>query len=103
MAFGENFTATALIIKIASPVILFGVINFVIGIIFMTNYGMKKEFSYSVITVGLINIVICSLLSYLFGAIGAGISFFIAEALMLVVMSFFIFKNKRKWKVTDGT
>ncbi len=102
LAFGENFSATALIIKITSPVILFGVINFVLGIIFMTNYGMKKEFSYSVITVGLINIVICSLLSYLFGAIGAGISFLMAEALMLVVMSFFIFKNKHKWKVADG-
>lgn len=102
LAFGENFTATALIIKITSPVILFGVINFVVGIIFMTNYGMKKEFSYSVITVGLINIVICSLLSYLFGAIGAGISFLMAEALLLVVMSFFIFRNKHKWKVADG-
>lgn len=103
LAFGENFSATALIIKITSPVILFGVINFVLGIIFMTNYGMKKEFSYSVITVGLINIVICSLLSYLFGAIGSGISFLMAEALLLVVMSFFIFKNKHKWKVTDGS
>jgi PST family polysaccharide transporter len=102
LAFGENFSATALIIKITSPVILFGVINFVVGIIFMINYGMKKEFSYSVITVGLTNIVICSLLSYSFGAIGTGISFLMAEALMLVVMSFFIFKNNHKWKVVDG-
>jgi len=102
LAFGENFSATALIIKITSPVILFGVINFVVGIIFMINYGMKKEFSYSVITVGLTNIVICSLLSYSFGAIGAGISFFMAEAFLLVVMSFFIIKNKHKWNVADG-
>jgi PST family polysaccharide transporter len=102
LAFGQNFVDTALIIKITSPVILFGVLNFVIGIIFMTNYGMKKEFSYSVITVGLINIVICSLLSYLFGAIGTGISFLIAEVFLFIIMSFFIYNNKHKWNLTDG-
>jgi PST family polysaccharide transporter len=102
LAFGENFIETALIIKIASPVILFGVINFVIGIIFMANYGLKNEFSYSVITVGLINIVICSLLSYSFGAIGSGFSFLISEVLLLIIMSLFIYYNKQKWNLADG-
>lgn len=102
LAFGENFRETALIIKIASPVILFGVINFVVGIIFMTNYGMKKEFSYSVMIVGIINIVSCSILSYLMGALGAGISFFLAEVLLLILMMLYIYTNKNKWKFLDG-
>jgi PST family polysaccharide transporter len=102
LAFGENFAATALIIRIAAPVILFGVINFVIGIIFMTNYGMKKQFSYSVITVGLINILVCSILSYLMEAVGAGLAFLIAETLLLCVILIHIFKNKDKWRIADG-
>ena len=101
LAFGEGFEATSNIMRLASPVILFGVINFVVGIIFMTNYGMKKQFSYSVITVGLINLVLCSILSYLVGAIGAGISFLSAEILLLLVMSIFISNNRKKWKGTD--
>jgi PST family polysaccharide transporter len=102
LAFGENFAETALIIKIASPVILFGVINFVVGIIFMTNYGMKREFSYSVIVVGIINIISCSILAYLMGAMGAGISFLLAEVLLLLLMSLYIYTNKNKWKSLDG-
>ncbi|MBA7519429.1 hypothetical protein ES705_11507 [subsurface metagenome] len=101
LAFGEGFEATSSIMRIASPVILFGVINFVVGIIFMTNYGMKKQFSYSVITVGLINLVLCSILSYWIGAIGAGISFLSAEILLLMVMTVFITINKERWKGKD--
>jgi PST family polysaccharide transporter len=103
LAFGENFAKTAIIIKIASPVILFGVINFVIGIIFMTNYGMKKEFSYSVLIVGIINIFSCSFLSYLMGAMGASISFIFAEVLLLILMISYIYANKNKWKSLNGS
>jgi PST family polysaccharide transporter len=101
LAFGRGFEATSIIMKVASPVILFGVINFVVGIIFMTNYGMKRQFSYSVITVGLVNLVLCSFLSYRFGAIGAGVSFLSSEILLLVMMSIFIVVNKNKWKGKD--
>ncbi len=101
LAFGEGFEATSKIMKIASPVILFGVINFVVGIIFMTNYGMKKQFSYSVITVGLINLVLCSFLSYLMGAMGAGIAFLLAEFFLLIIMIWFISSSPIKWDGTD--
>jgi PST family polysaccharide transporter len=101
LAFGPGFADTAGIMRIASPVILFGVINFVVGIIFMTNYGMKRQFSYSVMTVGLLNLAVCSLLAYLIGALGAGISFLSAESLLLLFMSFFIYKNQELWKGTS--
>jgi PST family polysaccharide transporter len=96
-AFGQGFKETSVIMRLASPVILFGVLNFVIGIIFMTNYGMKRQFSYSVIIVGLLNLAICSVLSYLFDAVGAGVAFLLAEFNLLVIMLFFISKNKHIW------
>ena len=101
LAFGSGFASTAAIMRIASPVILFGVTNFVVGIIFMTNYGMKRQFSYSVISVGLLNLAVCSLLSYLIGALGAGISFLSAEFILLLFMSFFIYNNQELWKGND--
>jgi PST family polysaccharide transporter len=102
LAFGKNFQATARIMQIASPVIFFGVVNYIIGIIFMTNYSLKKEFSYSVITVGLFNIVICSILSYYYHTTGAAISYSLAEILLLLIMCAFIIKNKEKWKISNG-
>jgi len=102
IVFGKDFLATARIMRIASPVIYFGVINYIIGIIFMTNYALKKEFSYSVIIVGLINIVICSILSYYYQNTGAAISFALAEILLFLVMCIFIVKNKEKWKISNG-
>ncbi len=103
LAFGKEFKATADIMKIASPVILFGVINFVIGIIFMTNYSMKNEFTYSVIIVGLLNIVICTILTFYYGTTGAAVSFLLAEIVLLLIMCLFILKNKNKWKISNGT
>jgi PST family polysaccharide transporter len=102
LAFGKEYQAIALIIKIASPAILFGVINFVVGIIFMTNYSMKNEFTYSVIIVGILNIVTCSILSLHYEIIGAAVSFILAEILLLFMMYAFIVKNKEKWKVKNG-
>jgi len=102
LAFGKGFEATSKIMRIASPVIIFGVINFVVGIIFMTNYGMKKQFSYSVITVGLINLALCSILSYWIGSIGAAIAFLTSEILLYLLMSLFIFLHSEEWKGKDA-
>ena len=99
IAFGENFNNTSIIIRITSPVILFGVINYIVGIIFMTNYSLKNEFTYSVTIIGVVNIFICSTLSHFYKEIGSAISFLIAEVLLLIVMIIYINIYKNRWEI----
>ena len=94
---GENFQASSIIIRITSFVIFFGTINYILGIIFMTNYDMKNEFSNSVIIIGILNVILCYILSYNFAQIGAASAFASAEFLLLLLLIFSIYKNKEKW------
>jgi len=98
LAFGKKFMDTAIILKIGAPAILLGSLNFIIGIIFMTNYDMKKEFLKSVTIVGALNFVICSLLSHYYTAVGAAVAFSTAEIILFGVMSLYIFKRQLKLK-----
>ncbi len=102
LAFGPDFLTTSKIISISSGVVFFGVINYVIGIIYMTNYSLKREFAKSVIITGIMNIISCSLLSYLWDEIGTAISFASTELILLLVMSYYIYKNKRSWTTNSA-
>jgi PST family polysaccharide transporter len=95
---GEKYNSASILIKLISFVITFSVLNYMIGIIFMTNYNMKKEFSKSVMIVGILNVVFCSFLSYEFAEFGAAISFIIAEFLLLLIMLIYIYFNKSRWQ-----
>lgn len=97
LLFGPEFLSTGSIIAIASSVIFFGVINYIIGIIFMTNYSLKNEFAKSVIITGIINVISCSMLSYYYFEIGAAVSFATSEFILLVVMCYYIIKRKSTW------
>lgn len=96
--FGEKFILSANVIKISSLAIMFGVVNYIIGIIFMTNYDMKKEFSICVILTGIVNVILCSFFSYYWLEIGAAISFIGAEIILLILMIYFITKRKNRLK-----
>jgi PST family polysaccharide transporter len=97
LAFGQNFTATSIIMRVCGLVIFLGTINYIVGIIFMTNYSMKGEFSKSVIITGILNIVICSALSIYLSEVGAGISFLLAELILLSLLIYYSFQNRQKW------
>ncbi len=83
------------ILQIGSAVILFGVLNYVLGIIYMTNFGMKKQFSNSVILTGFVNIIVCFLLSYQFKATGAMISFAFSEGFLIMLFIWHINRHNR--------
>lgn len=74
------------LLKIGSFVILFGVPNYIFGVIYMLNFGLKKQFSKAVVVTGVINIFICFILSYFFQAIGTMISFAMAEVILLFIL-----------------
>jgi len=87
------------VIRIASLVIMFGGLNFCIGIIFMTNFDMKKEFFKSVMIVGIFNVLICIILCRLFTEIGAAIALVSSEFILLLILFFYIKKNRLKWSI----
>jgi polysaccharide transporter, PST family len=95
--FGPGFESASRVISIASGVIFFGVINYILGIIFMTNYSLKNEFAKSVIITGIVNIISCFMLSYYFYETGAAISFATSELVLLLAMFYYIFKTKNVW------
>ncbi len=74
------------LIRIGSWVIFFGVMNYVLGILFMTNFGMKKEFSYAVIATGLSGVILSIILSWQMQARGAMYSFVIAEIFLFFLL-----------------
>ncbi|MGC9364407.1 MAG: flippase [Fidelibacterota bacterium] len=96
VALGPQFIDSTIVIRIGALVIFFGVLNYIIGIIFMTNFGLKKEFSKSVIITGIVNLFICYGLSKKFGLVGTALSFAGAEALLFLFMLIYIYRSKRK-------
>jgi len=98
---GKSFLSAQAIIKITAAVVTLGVLNYILGIIFMTNYGLKREFSRSVLLTGVFNLFICLGLSYFCQAIGAAIAFTAAEFFLFTLLVYFILRNKSKWMQTD--
>lgn len=96
VALGPRFFDSTVVIRIGALVVFFGVLNYIIGIIFMTNFGLKQEFSKSVIITGIVNMFICYGLSKKFGLVGTALSFAGAEALLFLFMLIYIYRNKRK-------
>lgn len=95
---GHEVAQANFLLRIGSIVVLVGVINYIIGIIFMTNFGMKTEFSKAVVIIGILNLIVCTTLSKFYGATGTVIAFTSAEILLFVLMSFMI-RRKSSWRV----
>lgn len=102
LALGDKFLPSVRVLQIAALVISLGVLNYVLGIIFMTNFDFEKEFSRRVIVTGLLNIIICSVLSYFSREIGAAIAFVFAEFFLLILLSIFIARRQSLWRPVDG-
>jgi PST family polysaccharide transporter len=95
---GESFSASSTVIRIGTMVIFLSVINYILGIIFMTNFNFEKHFSRRVIITGLTNLLICWILSNLWQEIGAAIAFLFAEVFLMFLLVFFIWHKKNSWK-----
>ena len=99
---GQEFSQSIHVLRIGSLVICFGVLNYILGIIFMTNFGYKRQFATRVMITGLFNIAICLLLSIYLQEIGAAIAFVFAEFFLLTMLSLFIYRNKKNWSVANN-
>ena len=74
------------LLRIGLPTLIFGILNYIIGIIYMTNFGLKQYYSKAVLITGMVNLFLCTFLSFLMGSKGAMLSFTISEFFLLFVL-----------------
>ena len=89
---------TALLLKIMSFVVLFGGLNYLLGIIGLINLNYENKFTLFVYVTGLINIILTFLLSYYYSSIGTSISFVLSEFILLLLILNQIYKIKLNYK-----
>jgi PST family polysaccharide transporter len=86
IAAGKTYNESVLDLQILSVVILVGGLNYYFGILGLIPLKFEKEFSRFVIITGLLNIILCLMLSYLFSDIGASVSLVLSETILLILI-----------------
>jgi len=86
IAAGKTYNESVLDLQILSVVILVGGLNYYFGILGLLPLKFEKEFSKFVIITGLLNIILCLVLSYLFSDIGASVSLVLSETILLILI-----------------
>ncbi len=91
---GNQYEESANVLKILAFLPLLIALSNVYGIQVMINTGYKKEFSKIVFLAGILNILLCVVLTYLFGEFGTATAVLIAEFFVTFEMWRFV-KTKR--------
>ena len=81
------------LIRIMTPVIFFGGLNYILGIVGLVNAGEKKSFFHCVMTSGISSILLLLILVKPFGLYSGGIAMVICE-LSLFIMCMCVWKRK---------
>ncbi|MEJ5316223.1 MAG: oligosaccharide flippase family protein [Tenuifilum sp.] len=85
---GSGYERVALNIRILSPIILVGMLNYYLGIIGLINLKLDKVFKKFIIYVSFFSLVSCFVLSLFLFDIGASIAFLFSELLLLILIVF---------------
>ncbi|WP_299229698.1 flippase [Sulfurihydrogenibium sp.] len=93
---GKIYYESVLDLQILAIVVLVGGLNYYFGILGLIPLKFEKEFSRFVIIAGLLNIILCSILSYLFKDVGASISLVLSETILLILIIIKIKAIKRE-------
>lgn len=90
IAFGHNAPAVVPLIRLLAPFPLLGVLNYILGTLVLIPFGFDKLQSRILLSVGVVNIALASVLIPRQGAFGGAISIIVMEFLQLAVMLVFI-------------
>lgn len=82
----SEFYRIAILCGLMIPAIFFGVANFMLGIAGLNFLNEQKYMYRSILGCGVISILLCYLLSMRFDAIGAALTFSIAEGFLLLLI-----------------
>ena len=93
---GVNYTNSIRDIKIMSPIILIGGLNYILGIVGLVNLGYEKKFTISAMVAGVVSIMSCIILVNLYLDIGASIAMVIAEGTLLLLIIYQYYNVKKE-------
>lgn len=82
---GVEFRACVPVIRIMTPVILFGEINYLIGIVGLINLNRQKQFFRSVLITGIFSVCFIFIFAVRYGAMAAGASMSLSELLLCIL------------------
>ena len=90
---GDKFLRSIDILKIISPLLFFVCLTNVIGQQYLLPVKREKQYTYSIVSGALINIILNYILIKQYGAKGAAFSSVIAEIFIFIIMFFFTKKD----------
>ncbi len=73
------------------PIILFGSLNYLLGIVGLVNLNKEKWFQRATVVGSLVNFILCLVLAPTYGAIGSAIAITTAEFLVLCIVIGYLF------------
>lgn len=83
---GEGYDRVSINLILLSPVVVAGILNYYYGVIGLVNMNKDGKFSLYVGIAGMVNILLCSILSYLIEDIGASISLAVSEVVLFILL-----------------
>lgn len=96
--FGEKYLQSIDDIRIMSPIILIGGLNYLFGIIGLCNFGKSKAFTIAVFSAGIVSIITCIILSPILFDKGAAVAMLVAESTLLMIILYNLnLINRRKY------
>ena len=101
--FGEGYEKVAILMNVISPIILFIGLSNVIGTQYLLPTKRQKEYTISVVCGAIVNFIINISLIWNYGAIGASIGTVIAEFSVTAVQMFFVRKDFEVWKILKSS
>lgn len=93
---GKEFTACVPYIRIMTLVILFGEINYLVGIVGLINMEGQREFFQSVIVTGVFSVVFMLLMTPRWGGEAAAWAMSLSELLLFVLCLFNLYRIKKR-------
>ena len=93
---GKEFAACVPYIRIMTLVILFGEINYLVGIVGLINMNGQREFFQSVIVTGVFSVVFMLLMTPCFGGEAAAWAMSLSEMLLFALCMFSLYRIKKR-------
>jgi PST family polysaccharide transporter len=87
---GNGYNESVILVKIMSPVILIGTLNYVLGVIGLVNLNQQKTFFKGVMTAGVSSILFLVLTVPRYGILSASIAIPISELVLLFVWRYLL-------------
>jgi PST family polysaccharide transporter len=92
---GKEYSDNVILVKIMSPVIFFGGLNYILGYLGLVNMNRQKVFFKYVLTGGLVSILFVLVATYFLGNVAAAIALTLSEVVLLVMCVLYFLKLQK--------